>query len=221
MGVNKKSMEKYIAETTYFNYSHQIIQEFLKKHLTGKEKDAIEQTQKLYVAVRDHWKYNPYHFTTQENEWIVSNLMQREDGHCLDKGIILITCLRALKIPSRLCLAKVKNHIGVEKLIKYLGSDVIVPHGYIEVFLNNEWIVLTPAFNKELCSLMKVDVMDFDGKNGTMFQSFTTDGNQFMEYIEDYGNYDDLPLEKIKSLVYDHYPVLREKIQKMSMLETL
>ncbi|WP_459211749.1 transglutaminase-like domain-containing protein [Aquimarina rhabdastrellae] len=208
-------MEKYLKETFFFNYSHPIVKEFILQHLTGEERNAVEQTQKLYIAVRDHWRYNPYHFTTQKEDWQVHALMQRPDGHCLDKGIILISCLRAIGIPARLCLAKVKNHLGVEKLLAYLGSDVIVPHGYIEVFLNDSWIILTPAFNKELCEIMKVDVMDFDGKNGTVFQAYNSNGNQFMEYLEDYGHFDDLPLEKITQLVYDHYPVLRDKMKEV------
>jgi hypothetical protein len=47
--------------------------------------------------------------------------------------------LRAQKIPARLGLAKVKNHIAVDQIVEKFGSDVLVPHGYIEIYLDNKW----------------------------------------------------------------------------------
>jgi transglutaminase-like putative cysteine protease len=69
-------------------------------------------------------------------------LIGRKRGHCIDKVVILIAILRAANIPARLGLAKVKN---ISRWIIYekFGSDVLVPHGYIEIYLHNKWIKAT------------------------------------------------------------------------------
>jgi hypothetical protein len=36
-----------------------------------------------------------------------------------------------------------KNHIAVDHMVKKFVSDVLVPHGYIEIYLHNKWIKAT------------------------------------------------------------------------------
>ena len=75
--------------------------------------------------------------------------MQKEDGHCIDKAVLLIALARAADIPARLCLAKVRNHIATGKLEEKIGTNILVPHGYVELWLEGQWVKVTPAFNKE------------------------------------------------------------------------
>jgi hypothetical protein len=71
-------------------------------------------------------------------------------------------------------------------MVKKFGSDVLVPHGYIEIYLHNKWIK-RPTFNKIMCEILNVHVLEFDGKP-TLYSKFDQTGNQvFMEYMEDYG----------------------------------
>jgi hypothetical protein len=51
-----------------------------------------------------------------------SHIAKKQSGNCVEKSIILIACLRALGIPARLHLGKVKNHIAVERLTENLGQ---------------------------------------------------------------------------------------------------
>ena len=90
----------------------------------------------------------------------------------IEKAIVLIACLRALGVPARLRLAKVTNHIAVERLTERLGTNVLTPHGMVDVFLNGKWVKATPAFNKELCEKCDVEPLEFDGTEDSMFQEF-------------------------------------------------
>lgn len=183
-----------------------IVSSFRSKEFTSEKKIAIA----AYEYVRDHWYYSPLRLSLIPEEWHIDYLIGRKIGHCIDKSIILITLLKALEIDARLGLAKVRNHIAAERVIDFLGTDVLVPHGYVEIFLENKWVKATPAFNKGLCEKIGVEVLAFNGEDDSIFQKFGVNGNQFMEYIEDYGTFELVPIVFIEKLLHDHYPILKQ-----------
>jgi transglutaminase-like putative cysteine protease len=204
--------KKYTEPTFHFDFLNDKIQNILaslkgKETLTDKE-FAI----KAYLYVRDTWSYNPYRFSLINEDWKVSEIITHKNGHCLDKAIILISILRAAKIPARLGLAKVRNHIAIDDIIEKFGSDVLVPHGYVEIFLNDKWVKATPAFNKELCELLNVKTLEFDGEQDSLFQEFDQTGEHvFMEYLEDYGTFNEVPLPFMHQLMTEHYPPFQKQ----------
>ncbi len=195
----------YTAATYYFDYEsdeiQELIQEFQKEDLSLKEK-----AKKLYLKVRDGYRYDPYFLSFSKEHYKASYLAKQPKGHCIDKSVILIAGLRALGIPARIHLAKVKNHIGVERLTEKFGTNELTPHGMVDVFLEGKWIKITPAFNKELCEWCGVTPLQFDGENDSVFQEFTEKGTAFMEYLEDYGHFNDVPLEFMEANARVHYP---------------
>ena len=116
--------------------------------------------------------------------------------------MLLGALARKYAIPSRLGLADVKNHLSSQQLIDFLRSDIFVMHGFIELYLPDpqgemHWVKATPAFNERLCRLMKVDVLEFDGYNDSIFQEFDENGGQHMEYLADHGTFADVPMDFI------------------------
>ncbi len=203
-------MQKFKASTTTINSNHPDIQSLAQKitntYTTNKEK-AIA----LYYKVRDDWKYNPYNINFNPEKLKASHIIQKEEGHCIDKAVILIALARAVEIPARLCLAKVRNHIATEKLEEELGTNILVPHGYAELWIEGSWVKATPAFNKELCKHLKVAPLEFDGENDSIFQEYDRSGADFMEYLEDYGHFEDVPADFMYQLMKTHYPTVFEK----------
>ncbi|MBK7871900.1 MAG: transglutaminase domain-containing protein [Saprospiraceae bacterium] len=185
-------MQEFIQATNLLDASHPRIKAFADKVTEGSRAE-IQKAVRIYYAVRDGWKYNPYNISFNPDTLRASTILQKEDGHCLDKAILMITLLRAVRIPARLCSAKVRNHIAAERLLEFLAHDELTPHGYVEVYINNRWVKATPAFNKELCDKLGVDVLEFDGYNDSVFQEFNKIGGQFMEYQESYGSFVDVP----------------------------
>ena len=101
-----------------------------------------------------------------------------------------------------------------------METNVMVPHGSVELLLNDKWINVVPAFNKTLCEKLNVVVLDFDGENDAMFQSYDKSENLFMEYIEDYGHFEDVPHELFVKLLRVNYPKLFEggvDLEKLGM----
>ena len=195
----------YLDSSYYFDHEDEAIQalvsEFKKPALSEKEK-AIG----LYLKVRDQWKYNPYHISLAREKFRASVIAGKSSGNCVEKSILLIACLRAVGIPARLHLGKVKNHLAVERLIEKFGSDELTPHGMVNIGLGKKWLKASPAFNKTLCEKFRVDPLEFDGESNSFLQAYNREGNLFMEYIEDYGHFEDVPLDFMKQNIKEHYP---------------
>jgi len=109
-------------------------------------------------------------------------------------------------VPSRLSFYIVRNHIATHRLEKVLEKNYLVFHGAAEMFLGGAWLKATPAFNKRLCDFLGVDPLEFDGTGDSIFQEFDRSGNTFMEYMHDYGAFDDLPYDLYLAELRNHYP---------------
>ncbi len=203
-------MQNFKSPTTCINSEHPEIQ-YLATKLTSTCTTSKEMAIAIYYKVRDGWKYNPYNINFNPEELRASLLIKKEEGHCIDKAVILIALARAVGIPARLCLAKVRNHIATEKLEEELGTNILVPHGYAELWIEDKWLKATPAFNKELCKHLKVAPLEFDGETDSIFQEYDGNGADFMEYMEDYGHFDEVPISLMYKLMKKHYPTIFEK----------
>ena len=201
-------MQNYLCETAILNYSSTEVQRFLAD--IPKEKNQTELAKKLYFKVRDAFLYDPYHLDLRPESLQANRIAGKKRAWCVEKSILLAACARNYGIPSRLGFAIVTNHIGVEKLVSYLGREEIVFHGYVELFLENKWVKCTPAFDRRICAISGVSPLDWDGKTDSMFQEFEGN-NRFMEYRHFYGEFDDVPVALMNSEMQKHYPHLFEK----------
>ncbi|MDP2527602.1 transglutaminase-like domain-containing protein [Maribacter dokdonensis] len=195
----------YLSPTYFFDFESEEIQDIIsefKDALLSQKEIAIA----LYTKVRDHWRYDPYNLSFNKEKYRASEIAKRSKGHCVDKSIILIACLRAMGIPARIHLAKVKNHIAVDRLIEKFGSNELTPHGMVDAFIENKWLKLSPTFNASLCEMLHVAPLDFDGENDAVLQAFNKEGTQFMEYLEDYGHFEDVPVAFMAQNAREHYP---------------
>ena len=198
--------EQYLNKSHFFDYHSEEIQNMVQPfYELPTEREKIKQ---LYLFVRDGWRYNPYVIGIEEKNYIASNIFHKKEAHCIDKAILYIAGLRALNIPARLRLAKVSNHIATERLEEKLGTNELAPHGLVDVFHEQRWVKCSPAFNKELCDLYNVEVLNFDGSEDSILQEYNKDQSRFMSYIEDYGHFEDVPLARIKHIFSSNYPEL-------------
>jgi len=202
---------KYTERTYYFDYDHPVIKSIIEdfRHLKSKQ-EIIHQ---LYIKVRDGWRYTPFNIGLTKTHFKASNIARKPNGHCIDKAILYITCLRAFDIPASLHLAKVSNHIATERLEKIIGTNELAPHGLVDVNHNKKWVKCSPAFNRELCSLYEVEALDFDGTEDAILQEYNKTNDKFMTYLEDYGHFEDVPFEFIKKIFKSNYPEFYRKFK--------
>ena len=212
-------IDLYLQPTFFVDSEHPDIRRFVKNTI-GNEIDKTKIAIKLYYAIRDGWRYNPYNIDLHHTAMKASNIFNRtsKSGYCIEKACLLNACLRVADIPSRFCFFDVKNHIGVEKLMQVLKTDVLVFHACSEVFLNEKWIKVTPAFNIELCQYLSVPPLEFDGENDSIFQQYDSTGGLFMEYLKDYGSFHDVPHDMFVRLLHQSYPHFFEKHEDKAMV---
>lgn len=198
-------MEAYLQPTEFFDYNQPQLKAWIKAQLEGVPEEPVEQAKALYLAVRDGISYNPYVFRTEPETFSASYALKTGESYCVPKAVLLGAAARSIGIASRLGLADVRNHLSSPKLIEWLRSDIFRMHGFIELYLNGQWVKATPAFNRQLCELMGVEPLAFDGVHDSIFQEYTEAGEAHMEYVNDHGVFDDVPREFIISGVKAAY----------------
>ena len=208
-------MEKYLDHTYYIESNHPKIIEFAKKN-TNPDHNQVEKAVSLYYAVRDGIRYNPYSMEPEKENMKASSVLKKGQGYCVAKAVLLAACARSQKIPARLGFADVKNHLNTEKLKELMGTDTFFYHGFTELFLNNQWVKATPAFNLELCDNFNVRPLEFDGTKDSIFHPLDKSGNKHMEYIKDHGSFADLPWDIIIAAGKKAYPKYFENLERRS-----
>jgi transglutaminase-like putative cysteine protease len=199
----------YLEPTFFVDADHPAVVAFAHEH-AGENGTPLEQAVELYYVIRDGFRYNPWGVRLERSAFRASSVLARErsgGGHCIDKANVLAASCRALGIPSRLHFADVRNHIGTAKLEKLLGTDLLVYHGYAELFLNDRWVAATPAFNRELCEHLGVTPLEFNGLESSIFQEYDPKSGRFMEYVTDHGHHADIPYDTMLEAWRIHYGI--------------
>lgn len=207
-----QDMRQYLLPTAIIDSDHNIIIDYAKETTLNAGAEPVEMAVKLYYAVRDTIWYDPYSPFHRPEHYRASRILLKGRGYCVAKAALLCALARACGIPSRIGFATVINHLATAQLIKHIGSNRFVYHGFTEFFLNGEWIKASPAFNKELCERFKVPPLDFDGRKDAIFQAYNSKNKPFMEYAEYHGSFADIPLNAIVSAWKEAYG--RARVEK-------
>ncbi len=200
----------YLRPNAFVDSDHADVVTFARRHASPE--GPVQSAVALYYAVRDGFRYNPWEVSLEPEGFRASLVVQRgfeRGGHCIDKALLLAACARVLGIPGRLHFADVKNHIGTAKLEAQLGTDLLVFHGYTELFLEGQWVAATPAFNEGLCRKLGVPPLEWDGRSDAVFQAYSPDGTRFMEYVTDHGTFADVPVAQMVAAWRHHYRAVR------------
>jgi transglutaminase-like putative cysteine protease len=186
----------YLKPTQIIDSDHPAIQEYAIRTV-GSSFDPIDRAVKLFRAVRDDIRYDPYSPFYLPEHYQASRVFQRGRSFCVPKASLLCALGRVCGIPSRVGFATVRNHLATQQLLDFMGSDLFVYHGFVEFYLEGKWVKATPAFNRELCWRHGVDPLEFNGREDALFQAFNLRNEKFMEYLEDTGTYADIPVSAI------------------------
>ena len=198
-------MKRSLRPTSTIDCDNQVIKEKAKL-LTEGQGSVVEEAKSLFYFVRDGIKYNPYLLTRNREEFRASATLERGVGFCIQKAILLAALARAVGIPSRLGFADIRNSTAPGKIIEFMGTDMFICHGYCELYIDGAWIKATPAFDLKMCEENRIIPVEFDGKNDAIFHPYTLDGEPSIEYVTNYGHYDDLPLDKVADAWARGYP---------------
>lgn len=188
--------QDYLAPTPYLDSDNPDVISFAEEATKGAVTD-VEKAVKLFYAVRDSIRYDPYVTSRHKFKYQASWTLSQGLGWCVQKAIVMAAAARVVGVPARIGYADVRNHLASDRLLEKLGTDVFAFHGWVQLWLEGRWIKVTPVFNKELCEKFHVQPQEFDGSTEALFQEHDTRGNKHMEYLGDRGSYTDLPLQEM------------------------
>ena len=197
---------EYLKPTEFFDFDVQAVRDFAFDAI-GDAEGAVEKAVKVYYAVRDQIRYDPYRIDLERITYKASNLLEVGSGYCIPKAILLVASARAVGIPTAIGLSDVANHLCTERLRRIMGGkELFIHHGYAVLHLDGKWVKAAPAFNIELCERFHVLPTEFDGTGDALFQEFDAKGRCHMEYLADHGVWSDFPFERVAGDFRDYYP---------------
>ena len=193
-----------LQPSTAIDSDHPLVLAFAREHAAGQTER--ERAVSLYLAVRDRLRYDPYRIDLSAPGMRASRALSQEFGWCVPKAVALAAVARAAGIPARLGFADVRNHLSTERLRQTMKTDVFAWHGYTALWLDGAWRKATPAFNLSLCEKFGLLPLEFDGVNDSLYHPYDRAGQRHMEYVNERGQFDDLPLEAIRATFAEIYP---------------
>lgn len=176
------------------------------RETVGDAKIARDKAVKLYYAVRDKVRYDPYGTPMVAEAYKASTTLQRGHGYCINKAGLLAAAARAVGIPARVGYADVRNHLTTKRLSDLLGTDIFYYHGYTDLWLDGAWVKATPAFNIELTDKFRLKPLEFDGVTDSIYHAYDMEGRRHMEYLAYRGTYADIPFDTIREGFNLWYP---------------
>ncbi|MBI2059464.1 MAG: transglutaminase family protein [Nitrospirae bacterium] len=204
------NLDAYLSGTFYIDTDHPQVRAFAMDTVAGIQ-SVSERAVKLFYAVRDSIRYDPYSLRPNPECFKASTVLEAGASFCVPKAVLLAAAARVVGIPARLGFADVRNHLATKKLLDRLGSDLFIFHGFTELFLADRWVKATPTFNLALCEKFGVKALDFDGAHDSLFHAFDKEGKKFMEYVRYRGSYADVPLDEMFAEFQRAYPGFAER----------
>ena len=196
--------DAWLEPTWYIDSDSPIVAAYAKAQTAGAD-GQLEQATALFYAVRDQIRYDPYGIDYVPEAFRASAVTTDPTNWCVPKSVLFTASARSLGIPARLGFADVRNHLTSAKLSASMGTDMFIWHGYSEMLLPDpagadgdlRWFKLSTAFNIDLCDRFGVKPLEFDGTDDALMHPFNQAGDRHMEYTNQRGSYNDLPLAEM------------------------
>lgn len=204
-----ESLAEYLAPTAILDADHPAVAAFAAGH-ADPGGDPVATAVRLFYAVRDGLRYDPYGVITTADAMRASRALEARRGWCVSKAALLTACCRALGIPARMGFADVRNHLSTARMRETMKTEVFYWHGYSSIRLEGRWVKATPAFNRELCEKFGLLALDWDGRSDSLYHPYDREGRRHMEYLREHGEFADVPLEEMRETwrrEYAHLPL--------------
>ncbi len=208
----------FLAPTEFVDSEHPAVRAFAAEHARGA--DERERAVALYYAVRDGFRYDPYRIDLSRAGMRASTVLAAGYGWCVPKAGLLAAACRAAGLPARLGFADVRNHLSTQRMRETMATDIFTWHGFAEIWLEGHWVKATPAFNLSLCERFGLQPLEFDGREDSIYHPFDQSGQRHMEYLQDRGRFDDIPLDALAADFRARYPRWLEEAGTLSQLSS-
>ncbi|GAF74539.1 unnamed protein product [marine sediment metagenome] len=209
-----KESEEYLRPTLPFDCDNESIRQEAKD-LTKDDEKVADKAKSLFYFVRDEIRFIPLLPVDHLESYRASKILHTGGGMCIQKAVLLTALARAAGIPARVHFVDIRNHRVPDKVKDLLRTDLFPYHGYDQIYIEGKWIKATPTFELKVCQENRLMPVEFDGKHDAMLPSHDLDGNPHIEYLQDHGCYENLPLDEIYDAWSQAYSMgSREKLHR-------
>ena len=189
--------QQYLRSTFFIDCDAPAVTEKAGELTAGILKDR-DKAIHIFNFVRDQIRYNVYSPRPAPEDFKASHVLARKEGYCVQKAVLLVALARAARIPARLRFAEIRQHLTSGEFLEKRGSNVFPCHGLTDLNIDGRWVKATPTYDSEYCKKVGVMPVAFNGENDALLPLHTLDGRLNVEYIEDRGFFEDLPLDEIR-----------------------
>lgn len=208
----------FLKSTPGVESDHPRIRE-LAGNITEGAQDPHQAARQLFLWVRDTIKYGVNQPFFLPEHFRATRIIERGQGFCVQKAVVLAALARASTIPARLVFADIINHMAPTWAQDLMGTNLFVYHCYTEMHLGGRWVQATPAFNRVLSDTHGFPLVEFDGKNDAIFPPTNQSGGPFVEYVKSHGSFADVPLEPMLEAWVECYGEERVEFWKVAFLQ--
>jgi transglutaminase-like putative cysteine protease len=193
-----ENLDKYLKPTAVIDWDNKAVKQKARELIQELQTDR-EKAVALFYFVRDGIKHNPYAPQQVLEDYKASTTLERGNGLCQHKATLLVALARASGIPARLGFVDVRDHLLSDKFRKTIGGDnLLIQHGYAELYLDGKWIHVSPAYDLKTCQKAGFVPVEFDGVNDAKDSAYNLEGKRHMEHVKYHDHFDDFPLDYIR-----------------------
>ena len=190
-------LQNYLKSTEVIDSDSQAVKEKAQSLIQELQTDR-EKAIALFYYVRDVIKHNPNAPQQFPDDIKASYTLERGNGFCWHKVVLLVALARAAGIPARLGLVDTRDYQLSEKILPIFGGDnIVIVHAYAELYLGGKWVHASPVYDLETCRKAGFVPVGFDGLNDAKDSVYNLKGERHIEHIKDHGHFDDFPFEYI------------------------
>ena len=125
-------LPEFLLSTDFVDSDSSEVRAFVADSLEGaQDLPATGKAIRLFEAVRDRIRYDPFNIGTTEDAYRASRIAGKPANYCVPKAILLTAALRVVGIPAAVGFADVRNHLNSPKLAELMGTDLFIYHGYV------------------------------------------------------------------------------------------
>lgn len=200
-----KQLEQYLKPATGIECDNPRIVELAAEITAGCTTDD-EKARALFNWVRDEVAYTMNAPFWDMKFYLATSVIDRGEGYCVQKSCVLTTLARAAGIPSRMCFADIENLAIDQEVVDLMGGTrLFTYHSYTEWFIDGQWRMATPTFDKDLCQRKGYPVVEYSSGENLMLPEKTLDGSPYIKYKLKRGHRDELPLAEIMDSWIENY----------------
>ncbi len=208
-------IQTWLKATPTFDCDNEAIREKARTVTKGQRK-AADKAKSLFYFVRDEIKFFPYLPLDILESYRASRNLGVGGGMCIQKAVLLATLARAVGIPARVHFVDIRNYRATDNIRDALGTNLFPYHGFDELYIDRNWVKATPTFELKVCQEHRLFHVEFDGKHDAMLPPRDLDGNPHIEYLQDHGCYENVPLDEIYNAWSKAYSMgSRERLRQM------